>query len=492
MGNMGSGGSSGTGVGGSQGAAGSSSEGGMAVSDSGPGGCDAVGHFGAPGTSFTLPKASGGGIYHPDVQKSFPDVDWANLSRLYVPAGKYKEFNLGNLPKRDAAHPLIITNQGGQVQVGPNIGANYIWSMGGGSNWILTGRYDEESKTGDAAFPGHRCGQYADSRGKYGFLSDDAFDLTAPYLHMGVSVAAASDFEIEFVEVMRSGFAGIRLLNSRMAGDAPLDMANVKINDNYIHDTGSEGTYFGWTGAPPANLLPGLKIYNNRIIRTGNEALQIQDLGDGTEVYGNVIAFAALHWRDNALGKYQDNNSQVQTRQGTISLHDNVFVGGAGTLLSFWSQPQAGDVDRHVTFADNYFADTRSLLAYFGGTATAGSDFHFARNFFRGMTFDYDKLDPAATDPKVVFQMSPDIQGKIELFDNVWEGPGKLVNGLTAGNGTSGVLVGTGNSNQAVAPIAFRIPAFPRVNLLRVSRLGRRRPRSIRRAQPSRSRPAIW
>jgi len=110
--------------------------------------------------------------------------------------------------------------------------------MGGCSYWILTGRYDPDSMTGDAAHPGHRCGAYATSRGKYGFLSDDAFDTTGSYLHMGISVADATDFEIEYVEVERSGFAAIRLLNSRAAGDPAHDMANVRIHDEYIHDTG--------------------------------------------------------------------------------------------------------------------------------------------------------------------------------------------------------------------------------------------------------------
>jgi hypothetical protein len=56
--------------------------------------------------------------------------------------------------------------------------------MHGGANWIRTGRYDPETATGDEAFPGHRCGAYADSRGTYGFLSDDALDTS--YASLGV------------------------------------------------------------------------------------------------------------------------------------------------------------------------------------------------------------------------------------------------------------------------------------------------------------------
>jgi hypothetical protein len=43
------------------------------------------------------------------------------------------------------------------------------------------------------------------------------------------------------------------------------------VHDTYVHDTDSEGYYFGWTGDPPSYLFPNLQIYNNRIVRTGSE-----------------------------------------------------------------------------------------------------------------------------------------------------------------------------------------------------------------------------
>ncbi|HEY3255512.1 MAG TPA: hypothetical protein VGJ91_16250, partial [Polyangiaceae bacterium] len=63
---------------------------------SAPGACEEFGHFGTPSLTFTLP-AGQPTISYPDVQKSFPNVDWKNLERLYIPAGKYKTFELGNL-----------------------------------------------------------------------------------------------------------------------------------------------------------------------------------------------------------------------------------------------------------------------------------------------------------------------------------------------------------------------------------------------------------
>lgn len=417
--------------------------------DAPPGECEPFGRFGVAETTFVLPARAGTSIYYDDIQASFPEVDWTTLDRLYIPAGQYLAMNLGNLPNRTPEDPLVITNMGGQVRIGPNApDGNYLWVMNGGSNWIVTGRWDPDSGTGDEAFPGHRCGEYGDARGDYGFWSDDAFAMRQ-YLHMGISVGGAHSFELEFLEIERSGFAGVRLLNSWENGELP--MQDVRVHDNYVHDTDGEGIYFGWTGSPPSNLLPGLQVYNNRFVRTGNEALQIQDIGPGSEIHHNVIAFAALHFRDNGLGMYQDGNAQISIREGEVAIHHNVFLGGGGTLVSFWSQPQTEDGARMVDFSDNYLGEVRSLGFYFGGTATDGSSFAFARNFLRVFEFSYDDLDPAAMPPTSVFRLSGQIGGKsggdVSFVDNTWEGDLALVEGAAPTE--------EGNVNAAVEPIAF-------------------------------------
>ncbi|MEM9696466.1 MAG: right-handed parallel beta-helix repeat-containing protein, partial [Myxococcota bacterium] len=283
--------------------------------------CEPFGYFDPPETTFTLPLDEG--TFYPDVQASFPEVDWQTLDRLYLPAGAYPQLNIGNLPDRTAERPLVITNLGGQVQVGPADNANYIFVLSGGSHWVLTGRYDEEAKTGDSDFPGHRCGEYGNSRGRYGIVSDDAFDLDAPFLHMGIGFGDISDVEVEFVEVTRSGFAGIRMLNRE--DDTPgKPMANIRIHDTYIHDVDGEGIYLGWTGAPPSALIPGLQVYNNRFVRTGNEALQVQNLGSGSRIHHNAVAYAALRWLDNSLGDFQDSNTQIGLREGEVVVEDDL------------------------------------------------------------------------------------------------------------------------------------------------------------------------
>jgi len=437
-----------------------------------PKACEEFGHFGEPSLTFTLP-AGKPTISYPDVQKSFPDVDWKNLERLYVPAGKYKTFELGNLPVREANRKLVITNIAGQVQVGPNLGGNFIWSMGGGSNWVLTGRYDPDSKTGDERFPGHRCGAYENSRGTYGFLSDDAFDHSGPYTHMGLAVGGgATDFELEYLEVTRSGFAGIRLLNSMTGGaaDPSQPMANVSVHDTYVHDVDSEGFYFGWTGEPPSSLFPNLQIYNNRILRTGSETLQIQDLGEGSRIHHNVFAYGALHWLDN-FGQYQDGCLQILTRQGRTEFDHNIAMGGAGTFLSFFSSPEPGDGPRNVTFHDNYFADTRSLGGYLNGNSEAPASFSFSHNFFRGLEFSYTTVNPSATDPGVVFGVNGAHKAPISFEANAIEGDRKLLSGIDL-NGSKGNISAADNVRGPVATIAYVASGYPDVPTSRLSAWG--------------------
>lgn len=413
--------------------------------------CEPFGRYGVPENTFTLP--SDAPPVYADVQAAFPNVDWQTLDRLYIPAGSYPTLRLDNLPHRDAARPLVITNLGGQVKVGPNDDGNYIWSMSGGSHWVLTGRYDPESQTGDAGFPGHRCEDYAGSRGRYGFLSDDAFDLDAPYLHMGIAVSDVSDVELEFLEITRSGFAGIRILNDP-GEDRP--MANIKLHDNYVHDVDGEGIYLGWTGGAPSNLVPGLEVYDNRFVRTGNEALQVQNLGEGSHIHHNVMAYGALHWRDNHLGAFQDFNSQIQMRSGSVLVEENVFIGSAGSLWSSFRGAENGDGPVQVVYRNNYVSHNRvGLAGYLGGAADAASSYRFEGNVFRRIEFSYDQIDPGATDANAILRFAGAITASITLDGNRWEGDEDLVAGLGGPNGSVGSIVATGNANEAVPAITF-------------------------------------
>jgi hypothetical protein len=356
------------------------------------------GRFGEePENVFTLPAPTAE-LYHPDLPASFPDVDFATLDRLYIPAGEYKTISLGNLPERGAERPLVITNRGGQVKVGGQ-GANYVMSLGGGKNWVLTGRYDPLSETGDAEFRGHAEGAYAHSQGSYGFLIDDGFSKEGL---SGLSIGGkASDFELDCFEVARAEFAGIV---AKTDNDGAATMKNVKVHDLYIHDTGSEGIYFGSTQKQPQHAFENLHIYDNRFLRTGTEALQIGQQGDGLSVHHNVFGPGAVRWRS-AFQQYQDGNVQYGQRYGSGAFHHNIVVGTGDLFVELFPTVVDGDARAagdKVSFTDNYFSGSSSGGVYTHADDT-GVTIEFLRNAFRGFTFDYDTVYPEAKPPVQVF-----------------------------------------------------------------------------------------
>ena len=419
-GGAGAGSGAGAGAGGS-GARGGSGKGGGAGEDNAAG-ASGDGRFGVPETTFALPipSASEGlpALYHPDLAADFPEVDFSTLDRLYIQGARYRSVLLGGLPERSADRPLVITNLNGQVEVGGEA-ANYVFVLRGGSNFVLTGRYDEVSQTGDPAFRGHAGGAYAHSQGSYGFLIDDRFSKDGL---SGLAVGSgATDFELEFLEVTRAEFAGILV---KTDDDGAATMRNVRLHDLYVHDVGSEGLYLGSTQAQPQHAFEGLRIHDNRFLRTGTEALQVGQLGTDCEIHHNVLGPAAVRWRS-AFARYQDGNVQFGQRYGSSSFHHNVVVGTGDLFVEFFPTPVDGDPrgeSDSVVFEDNYFADTSSSGVYTHADET-GVTIRFERNVFRGFGFNYAEVYPDATEPVQVFGVGSNSPNPHVLRDNTVDGP---------------------------------------------------------------------
>lgn len=408
-----------------------------------------LGSRGVPQDTFTLPaKNDGEGYYYPDIQASFPDVNWQELDRLYIPAGNYKFVLIKNLPERENDDPLVITNIGGQVRVG-GYGHYYLFILGGGRNWVLTGRHDPISLTGDSSFPGHWDGNYGGSRDSYGFLVDD--DQSGP---SGVAIGGrATDFEVEFVEVREVGFAGMLI---KTDDDGTATMSNVKIHDNYIHDTLSEGFYIGSTQSQPQHRIEDMEIYNNRLIRTGTEAIQIGNLGGNVSVRNNIFALSAIHWKD-AFQAWQDGNLQLGNRTGDVEIVRNIFIGAAGNLAFLSGSEVSGDdypATSTVRFAHNYFASTRNLFFYIRGDQFPGLHYVLEENYFTHWQFQRNEIDPGATPPQnVIRSFTP---APLEFHNNIWDVELNFCNQLSTGNGEQNNVSGSGNAKQTVPAIRFR------------------------------------
>ncbi|MDQ3032205.1 MAG: right-handed parallel beta-helix repeat-containing protein [Myxococcota bacterium] len=384
------------------------------------------GRFGAPELVFEIPRTAirDGSLYVRDVQSTWSDVDWSTLDRLYVPAGEYTSIVLGNLPQRSADRPLVITNRGGQVRV---TGTRYAMSLVGGSSWVLTGRYDPVSQTGDPAFRGHAECAYESARGAYGFqLGTDYYEgsnvlsVRSPSSsEPGYGTNYATRFELEHLEIERAGFAGLMIKTDNQP-DARME--GVRVHDLYIHDTISEGVYVGNTSSTPQHRLDDFDFHDNRVLRAGTECAQFGQLGRDSEIAHNVFALCAIDWRD-SFQAYQDNGVQLGVREAPFSFHHNVVIGAASSTLILFDQPRDGDVHRAgdtASFHDLYLSSTRGGFIWLHAASDEVTRFELARLAFRSLVPMRHEIDSGARASDWIFS-TPNTGTPIVFSDSTWD-----------------------------------------------------------------------
>ena len=316
--------------------------------------------------------------------------------------------------------------------------------MLGGSNWILTGKYDAVEQTGDVEFTGHQNGRYADTAGTYGILIDAEYGTGESGLGVGGS---ASDFEISYIESRHLKFAGMVF---KTDNESTAHMDNVKIHDNYIHDTNSEGVYLGSTQSQPQHKFHNLEFYNNRLIRTGTEIGQFGQLADGCRIHHNVFLLGAIDWK-NPFQLYQDGGIQLGHREGSMQFDHNIIIGGASNYMILFNNDIAGDIhnsDDVVDIHDNYFSYSRHNGIYIHSASDPIKKVHFRNNHFSKVVFSYDEIDPSQTSRSMI--TSANNNNPIEISDNIYDNQV----GQNLYSGSSNITT-SNNVSQTIAPIAF-------------------------------------
>jgi len=410
---------------------------------------------------FELPDTNpSAGLYRPNIQSAYPHVDWQTLDVLCLPAGHYKFVLIQNLPDRKEETPLTITNCGGQVRVG-GLGHYYLFVLGGGSHWRLTGEYSSARGTGHHDYTGHADGQYSESRDRYGILIDDeSIEEGGP---SGLSIGGgATNFEIDFLEIRRVGFAGM-LIKSDNNGTATME--NVRIHNNYVHDIGSEGIYIGSTQAPPQHSINGLQFYNNRVLRTGTEVFQLGQIGGNTEIFNNVFLAGAMDWK-NPFQAFQNNTIQLGPRFGSLSFRNNIVIGAGSAWLN--SLGIHLEIDSHpddavVSIANNYFSDSRHFGGYIARMTQPNVTIRIESNQFRRLAFQYDEFDPELSAYNQFFRLGSGDQTNtaiIEFSDNQYDGDEFFINQWPDPNQTQGNIIGSGNQRTDIPEIWFENSGF--------------------------------
>jgi hypothetical protein len=191
----------------------------------------------------------------------------------------------------------------------------------------------------------------------------------------------STNFEVDHLEIANSGFAGIMAKTDPTCDNATIRgnfvMRDIKLHDNYVHDTGGEGFYVGNSfytngmstacGVRLPHTIEGLKIYNNRVKNSGWESIQVGCTPKGAEVYNNRIENYGVK-----NVKYQNNG--VQFGEGAPGkFYGNTIKGGVGIGLMI-----IGNAENFVH--DNVFINTGQDAIFCDERTAIGAGFKFINN----------------------------------------------------------------------------------------------------------------
>lgn len=150
-----------------------------------------------------------------------------------------------------------------------------------------------------------------------------------------------TDFEIDHIEIDKTGFAGIMAKTDPYC-DKPgtwrrngFVMKNIKIHDNKINNIGGEGIYLGYTGGYKVTTrkscagtpifghwLENVEIYDNVINKTGLDGIQVNLVRKNCKIYNNQIT----NYATKGIG-FQ--NFGMSLGGGEYEVFNNFIINGA-------------------------------------------------------------------------------------------------------------------------------------------------------------------
>ncbi|MGX1928614.1 T9SS type A sorting domain-containing protein [Flagellimonas sp. 2504JD4-2] len=233
---------------------------------------------------------------------------------ICIPAGNYAGIRFYDF-EGTASQPLIIKNCGGKVVLTESVYTGISFKK---SKFIrLTG-------TGDSS---HTYGIEIAGTGSHA---------------AGVNVENFStDIEIDHIEISSAGFAGIMAKTDPYCNDPDTWRANgfvlenLDIHHNYIHNTGGEGIYVGFTGGYKINSnrscngtkifghwLENVDIHHNIIENVDWDGIQLNLVRENGKIRDNYISNYGV---DNVY--YQD--FAMSIGGGIFEVYNNTMINGS-------------------------------------------------------------------------------------------------------------------------------------------------------------------
>lgn len=211
----------------------------------------------------------------------------------------------------------------------------------------------------------------------------------------GMSIEGLStDIEVEGIEIGNTQLAGIFCKTdpdcSFNSTRDKYTMRNISIHDNYVHDTGMEGFYIGnsfYTGYTVhcgdidtlllPHLIRGLKVYRNRILRSGWDGIQVSSADSSCAIHHNEIE------NDSELAELNQMSGIIMGNGSNCDCSNNTIKDGKGSGIQVLG---LGDTKVYNNLIVNpgrtYLQEFPYMNGIFVGnqSTTPGSRFVFAYN----------------------------------------------------------------------------------------------------------------
>ncbi len=328
----------------------------------------------------------------------FPSISFPN--KVLIRGDHYQAItiNSAQINGNNINQRIPISNFLGQVYV-----SGYL-SFSGGSFWRLTGAHEPSLGLGSTYYKGcHQNNATVDfgfSNGNYGiWVSREWLDEGTNLLKVS---GTATGFEIDHAEISDGGFAGLMLKYDDMDIHS---MDDVDLHHLYIHDIGSEGMYIGSTQVDPQHVFNNLHIHHCAILRTGGEAIQLEQQSGGCLVEHNVI-WGAFDWLS-PFNKWQDNVFQLGAKNGGITIRNNILMGAAGNAFNAFNRPKPSIVPNGlpISFENNLIWCSRGNVGiYQGGPSDGITPWVWKNNYAGKFFFDWDRVYTTAVNyPHILF-----------------------------------------------------------------------------------------
>jgi len=337
------------------------------------------------GDYIIFTRTAYGQIYK--ANNEFANLDYPN--KILIKGAYYTllSLRLTHVVGPSTEQRIPITNFLGQVRTP-------IVRLYDGTNWRITGEYDPAAGTGSPYFTGcvkNGSGvDYSFSNGTYGIWANNEWQSESGLSCLSID-DTASHFEVDHIEISDGGFAGLLVKDD----NGPRDMDSVYIHHLYIHDIGSEGIYLGSTQNGVQPMFHDLRIENCLIVRTGGEALQTEQLGEGCVIRNNVL-WGAMDWLDPFM-RYQDNTMQFSVRTGGLIVENNILLGAGEKFYNVSNKPLESlpVTDDSILVRNNLAWGCRGPMGVFQFKSTnAFTNWHWTGNTFGNFTYNYDIVYP--------------------------------------------------------------------------------------------------